>query len=614
MSTSASRARRNEVLVRSRHLMALGVQSGNRLFVPEQALLRQIHPTHPAYTGLVVAQTPLEYAIALLETGGDVKRANRIVRRTAEFQDRDPASPTYGNFIWMTHWRHVDDRNAVSFMTPNYAYLWRHHREKLDASTRKCLEAVFPLALCGVRAHRVPPAYTNIFLLNILSKFDLAAILGDRAAGREAQSDWDAWVAEVSRQGIAEYNSACYTTVDLYALEGILDAAPTESFRRQVEAVLTYVWTEFAVNYHAGIKCLSGPMSRAYPADYLYGNGLSGVIGFQQFGTRFASFDSNGGLTPFVVNYAMRHYVVPESIRTIALRKTWPVTVRGSAPERGITWVNYLTRDFTLGSQTGYYCSQEMPVFLAFRTRGKRRTLFFKSDPPTAVLSSAQDGGLLLGGFAYPQDVPWSRGMQRAGDTTTIRLYLGPAKALCQRIVRERRTVRGAAQVVPCRRVAVQLDSIFVGVKAFMAGRSGRMAGVVLERRGAEPSIVWRMGGRRCPSRRGAGSVAGFVLCVAEIGSHANLRAFARHMEAYAVTIAPHAGAMTLAVRGHDAALAVRVPPAKALPPEFLHRSPYLCLRPGELRAQVLAAGRAAHAQGAVCQIHTRPSVGAIQP
>ena len=606
------------VLKRSRYLIDLGVQSGDRLFDGESGLLRQRHPTHPSYTGVVVAQTPLEYAIALFETGTNLERANQVIRRTAGFQDRNPASPTYGNFIWMTHWEAVHDRNAVSFMTPNYAYLWRKHAASLEPATRRCLETVFPLALRGVRAHRVPAAYTNIFLLNILSKLELAAILGDATARDEALVDWQAWVEEVSQHGIVEYNSPCYTAVDLYALEGILDAAPDEGFRRQVERLLEYVWTEFAANYHPGAKCLTGPMSRAYPSDYLYGNGLSAVIACQQFGLETASFDSNGGLTPFVVNFGIRHYVVPERIRQAALGKSAPVTVRGSVPSRGIVWENYLAPDFALGSQTGYYGGQEMPVFLAFRTRRKRRTVFFMSNPAAAVLASAQHQGMLLGGFTFPADLDWSRHGDGARESASVCLRLGLGKDLRGRVFpqdvfAQRRTApaapaQPAVQALAEPRVtqasslcgrrqdacatldakdsasaALDYGSVFVGVKAFLVGPAGEKTPALPESCDGELQIRWPLGQWLDAGPGDRPPVAGFLLVVDAAERYAGIEEFAGCLDAHTITLTAESHGFTLSMSGGDHRLSVDVPPRQPPAASFLHDSPYLHLRPGEL-------------------------------
>lgn len=576
------------VLRRSHGLLELAVASGNRLFAPEAGLLRQTHPTHPDYNGHVVAQTPLEYAIALFATGGDAARANLVIRRTADFQDRDDASPTCGNFLWMTHWTSVKDRNAVSFMTPNYAHLWRHFRDRFEPSTQRCLESVFPLALRGVMAHRVPPAYTNIFLLNILSKLELAAILEDTAARQNALADWQAWVAEVSQHGITEYNSPCYTAVDLYALAGILDAAPDPAFRRQVEVMLEYVWTEFAANYHAGARCLTGPMSRAYPSDYLYGNGLSAVIACQQFGTNVASFDSNGGLTPFVGNFAIRHYVVPALIRAMALEKERPVTVRSYVPSRDIRWTNYLDRDFALGSQTGYYGSQEMPLFLAFRTRRKRRSVFFKSDPPLAALTSVQDAGRVLGAFALPAGPNAARHDTAARTAATVRLCLGPVRSLRQHLAPGDALTPKRAAFDASRCLALDLGSVYLGIRAFRLGVAGEEAGVTLATKHGELTIVWPMGGPEPVPPGTAGPLAGFFLWVGTRGAFAGLAEFAAELARTTVCLdTAAAGGTTLAVAGSDFALRLTVPPHPTPPPEFLHDSPYLRLRPGALEARV---------------------------
>jgi hypothetical protein len=85
MGPSIPVSQHRDVFARSRQFMELGAQSGNRLFLPSEALLRQTHPTHPQYTGCVVAQTPLEYAIALFETGGNASAAGNAAALVAGF-------------------------------------------------------------------------------------------------------------------------------------------------------------------------------------------------------------------------------------------------------------------------------------------------------------------------------------------------------------------------------------------------------------------------------------------------------------------------------------------------------------------------------------------------
>ena len=418
---------------RNGQLLRWAVEAGNRSYDPAEGLLKQSH-VYPDYNGYVIAQAPVEYAIALLETAGpesgwQVERANDIIRRTLRYQDRDPNSPTYGNFYWMAHWEQVKDRNAVSFMTPNYAYLWQQHRPQLDGETQRALGEMFPLALRGLRAHQVAPRYTNIFLLNLLGKLMLGQILAEPTTQEEALADWAAWVEQVSTQGIAEYNSPCYTPVDLYALAGIWQAAPTATFRAQVERMLEYLWAEFCLNYHPGAELLSGPMSRAYPWDYRTGTGLSAVLAYQHFGIA-RPLNSNGGTTPFIVNFATKSYVLPEAIRALALDKDYPLDVRGTLPGREIATHNHLERTFALGSQTGRYGVQEIPLFLAYQAPWERRTLFFQSEPPLATLSSAQQGSVVCGGWFYAPDLPWERYGPEARASAAVLGVLGEAATI----------------------------------------------------------------------------------------------------------------------------------------------------------------------------------------
>jgi hypothetical protein len=140
--------------------------------------------------------------------------------------------------------------------------------------------------------------------------------MGDEALVRHAAGQWDLWLRGTALGGWLEYNSPCYTPVNLYALAGLWAECGDDSWRDSIGRVLECLYAEFAANLHKGSACLSGPMSRGYPCDYLFGTGLSAVVAYQQFGLwHSGDWDTNGGATPFVVNFAIYAYEVPESIR-----------------------------------------------------------------------------------------------------------------------------------------------------------------------------------------------------------------------------------------------------------------------------------------------------------
>lgn len=369
---------------RNRYLLEQAVCAGDELYCPDMRLVRQCHEMG-YFNGYTIGQVSLEYALALLETGGDAARAEGIVARTLDFQDLKEGSPTYGNFRWMAHWKDVRDRNAVTFMAPNYYFLWQRHARRLSPGTRARMKGMFEHARKAVDTHGASWTYTNIFLLKVVSWLMLGRIMKDDDLIRHATQQWDLWRRNTSRGGFCEFNSPCYAAVQLYALADLWQECGNPTWQRGIGEVLERLYTEFAANLHKGSCCLSGPASRAYPIDYLYGTGLSAVVAYQQFGLwHSGGWDSNGGKTPFLANFALSSYEVPETLRqAVAAERTEPYVVRSSIPEtRGVA-VNVVAPAFSLGSlSTDSLGRQNLPVVVCRRTDARRRTIPLHLTPP----------------------------------------------------------------------------------------------------------------------------------------------------------------------------------------------------------------------------------------
>jgi len=346
-------------------------------------LCRQCHDTAVIFNGYTIGQVSLEYALALLETGGDAARADAIIDRTLDFQNRDADSPTRGNFRWMAHFTEVRDGNAVAFMTPNYGMLWLRHGNRLSESTRRRMEEMFPLAAIGIDKHVVPWQCTNISLLRIWSWMVLGRITNDNALVQKSSDHWDEWLRGTSQGGVCEYNSPCYTPVALYTLAGMWEECEDSAWKASIERVLEFLYTEFAANLHARSACMTGTMSRGYPSDYLYGTGLSAITAYQQFGVYHSGeWDSNGGRTPFIANFAVHNYEVPAALRDIPQQATSPYLVRAAIPAAKTLTSNFISDQFALGSLSSLELHpQAIPVIAYQSTNAKRRTLFLKAAP-----------------------------------------------------------------------------------------------------------------------------------------------------------------------------------------------------------------------------------------
>lgn len=377
---------------RARELMRRARELGEAQFDARENLVRVEVPGYPDRSGLSAGQASLEYAIALLETGGDAARANRIVRRVLDFQVRDESQVGYGNFRWYPHWTEVKDSNAVDFIVPSLVHLWQRHRARLESRTRKRLAAAWPLCVHALQRHRVDVLYTNIFVLGMLSRFLLARVLDSAPLERDARAQWDAFRKATAHFGIAEYNSPTYLPVCLYALERLWQDGPAD-LRAEFAAVLEYFYFEFAARYHAPTGFLAGAMSRAYPWDMEPNRSLTAVVAHRLWGAPCEPW------TPFIVNWLLTDYVPPARIRRIALHKKWPLCIRADAPSKSVARTDSLLGNYTLGTQSGgWYGQQQVPLFLAIKGNPRGIAVYGEASVPFADrFDSAQRGSEATG-------------------------------------------------------------------------------------------------------------------------------------------------------------------------------------------------------------------------
>ena len=134
---NALRQQRHRSLVYREHLYKAGIKD----YDPDMALVRSFSELFPRFTGHMVGQRSLDYAILLLlsddRTYGtdDAGEANRIIRKILEYQDLD----TRLRILWQLH---LDERtgivsrthNALSFLCSGLVYVYLNFPDKLQDS------------------------------------------------------------------------------------------------------------------------------------------------------------------------------------------------------------------------------------------------------------------------------------------------------------------------------------------------------------------------------------------------------------------------------------------------------------------------------------------------
>ncbi|MFW6161934.1 MAG: hypothetical protein ACODAJ_04145 [Planctomycetota bacterium] len=199
------------------------------------------------------------------------ERVAQALAYAEQMQDRDPESRTYGNFKWYWESERPVDRNAVEFSMQQAVLVWMHFRDGLDAEGTERLERLIRYSVEGIRRHRVPVRYTNIYLMKIWNCIAIGEHTGRPALAKQGHQMLDQWLLYTWESGIHEYLSPTYYGVDIQCLALVARFAKRAQERRKAEAALRLFYTDIAANWFAPCQRLGGAHSRDY--DYLTGHG-----------------------------------------------------------------------------------------------------------------------------------------------------------------------------------------------------------------------------------------------------------------------------------------------------------------------------------------------------
>lgn len=376
------------------------IQSGNTHFDPKTRL---VLGNQTSLARGNVCQGSLEYAAALFSAEQQMDRANAVVSAVLDYQDLDQGSPTFGNFRWWHDEARVRDHNAVCFMTPWLSHLAMKHGAKLTGDNQRRLREALQRCIRGVRAHRTGPDYSNIWLLKAASLVMLSRALEDPGLEADGAERIERWIGLTAKNGVTEYNSPCYSAVDIYALEWIHHYAASETLRRQVAKCLDYLYADVFQHWHWDAAIGAGTHSRAYETDRDTGHSLVSCLVFKQCGQPLRM-----PLTPFCYVFAVNDYPVPDSIRSAARKQDLlPLSLRTRILQAAETveCSLYVTTDFSLASQTGrrpVYDDRpfwDIPFKITYAgSMTERRASYIAPKPTTkhTTVASVQQGPLAI--------------------------------------------------------------------------------------------------------------------------------------------------------------------------------------------------------------------------
>jgi hypothetical protein len=212
------------------------------------------------------------YVLGLLMRGdpGDAERVEQVVSSLVATQYHQPGTPWHGTYrrfletpdptegarIWEDY-----DPNWRQFIGTAFTLALRMHGDAVPDAVAEQMTRSVELAVESEPPERVPPWYSNI----ALKKAWLDVEWGRRDQG-EAFAEQ---VVELFDQHgtFQEYNSPTYYGVDFYALGLWRSHSSSPKLRAWGERLERELWEDVACFYHAGLRNMAAPYTRAYGLD-----------------------------------------------------------------------------------------------------------------------------------------------------------------------------------------------------------------------------------------------------------------------------------------------------------------------------------------------------------
>lgn len=327
----------------------------------------------PPGAALGDAHVPREsawYAYGLLLRGGpgDAARAVRSLDALLALQYDEPGAPWHGTFARTAEtprppedavvWVHYDP-NWRQFLGTALLALLGDFEGRLPRPLVSRIDRALRLAVEGETPDRVPAAYSNIALMKAWLEVEAGRRLreprfvaaGEGLADRVARG-WS------ETRAFAEYNSPTYYGVDLYALALWRDRSASAVLRERGREIEAGLWRDLARWYHAGLRNLCAPYTRAYGMDmgrYVAALSLHVWAAFGRAAaplpalTRDVEHGHDLGLGPLVAALGAE---VPEDARDAFLRFPGEHAVRQPIdPAGGRVATGWLGADRMLGAE-----------------------------------------------------------------------------------------------------------------------------------------------------------------------------------------------------------------------------------------------------------------------
>ncbi|MFW5866406.1 MAG: hypothetical protein ACOCX2_01230 [Armatimonadota bacterium] len=479
-----------------------------------------------------IAETNLNWAAALLETGQRTDVAHRVIEAVLAHQDVEEGSRTRGFFRWYADSAEPFSADATLYLAPALAHLARSE----DAGDlRGTLRERAELALQGLLASEWPKGGFGAAMWA-----GAVAALAD-AVDRPTDAEESAaavgdMLRRLHREGFGSIHSPTFDALRIGGLRWALQFASDDEAREQARAALEICYADMLQRYEPASGMIAGAIGVAYRADYL---GDAGVAQYLLACDLPSALSRTGSASPLAMYFALSDYTLPAELAAMAerpgegreVRTRTPADAESEAAE-AMSTCTWVSEGMSLGTMSGQVDTSSIPI-MATCDLSERPTAYFYPLGGTATLQSAQTGGLAICSFNFDRVGVGARinaGIQgmlgRRDQIDRVRIgghdWIGEPEALGQGTV-----------------VALQRGSSFLGIRMLAVdGGGGRGSSVkpgAIEwlREGNMDSLMLRIYARRAdyPLDKPVHDVrVGLLVEVAPTSQFAGLDEFADHV------------------------------------------------------------------------------------
>ncbi|WP_309714984.1 hypothetical protein [Armatimonas sp.] len=208
----------------------------------------------------------------------DAARAAAVLELLVNLQKRLPG-------MWLGVWPgdngttgRMLDHNWREFIGVGLIVARERYGKLLPKALIEKIDAALVIAAEGDIVRNVSPEYTNIALMSAFLQEWVGATLGKpEIAAKGAEKARQVAALFNQSRTFTEDNSPTYGGVDAMGLALWRELSPSKESRAAASAMEAAFWRDTAQLYHAGLRNLCGPFTRAYGMDMVQYTAITGV-------------------------------------------------------------------------------------------------------------------------------------------------------------------------------------------------------------------------------------------------------------------------------------------------------------------------------------------------